>query len=61
MQKILVGCDFSSFPRLNTSMIASVDEMMRRDITGLMKKIPGEQNMKDDVDTKSLTKEEQNL
>lgn len=61
MQKILVGCDFSSFPRLNTSMIASVDEMMRRDITGLMKKIPGEQNMKNDVDNKSLSKEEQNF
>jgi len=43
MKKILEKSDFSSFPRLNESMLWAVDEMMRSDITELMKKIPYEQ------------------
>ena len=43
MKKILEKSDFNSFPRLNESMLWAVDEMMRSDITELMKKIPHEQ------------------
>ena len=43
MQKQLAEADFSSFPKLNGSMMRSVDDMMRTDITNLMRKIPEEE------------------
>ena len=47
MQKHLVDADFSSFPKLNGSMLRNVDDMMRTDITNLMRKIPEEQTVRD--------------
>ena len=47
MQKLLVDADFSSFPKLNGSMLRAVDDMMRTDITNLMRKIPEEQTVRE--------------
>jgi len=56
MKKLLEGSDFNSFPRLNESLLGAVDEMMRSDITDLMKKIPQEQSIQDKIDTKTSVK-----
>lgn len=47
MRKQLAEADFSSFPKLNGSMMRSVDDMMRTDITNLMRKIPEEQTVRE--------------
>ena len=47
MQKLLVDADFSAFPKLNGSMMRAVDDMMRTDITNLMRKIPDEQTVRE--------------
>ena len=47
LQKLLLDADFSSFPKLNGSMLRNVDDMMRTDITNLMRKIPEEQTVRD--------------
>lgn len=59
MKKLLEGSDFNSFPRLNESLLGAVDEMMRSDITDLMKKIPQEQSIQDKIDTKTSEVEKQ--
>merc|ERR1711892_1107799 len=53
MRKVLETSDFNNFPRMNESMLGAVDEMMRSDITDLMKKIPQEQSMQDKISTKT--------
>ena len=58
MRKILEVSDFNNFPRLNEPMLGAVDDMMRLDITELMKKIPQEQYMQDKISTKSSSVEE---
>ena len=43
MKKLLSESDFNEFPKLNESMLAIVDDMMRYDVPQLMKKLPHEQ------------------
>ena len=47
MQKQLAERDFGTFPKANNSMLRAVDDMMRTDITNLMRKIPEEVNVRD--------------
>jgi len=58
MRKILETSDFNDFHRLNESMLGAVDDMMRYDITELMKKIPQEQYLQDKKETKTSDIEE---
>jgi len=53
MRKLLETSDFNDFHRLNESMLGAVDDMMRYDITKLMKKIPQEQYLQDRKETKT--------
>ena len=47
MQRQLAEKDFGAFPKANSSMLRAVDDMMRTDITNLMRKIPEEVNVRD--------------
>jgi len=43
MKKILENTDFSEFNRTSTKLVEAVDDMLKNDITDLMRKIPQEQ------------------
>ena len=48
MKKMLAESDFNEFPKLNESMLAIVDDMMRYDVPQLMKKLPHEQQYEEE-------------
>ena len=49
MKKLLTESDFNEFPKLNESMLAIVDDMMKYDVPTLMKKLPQEQRYKEEL------------
>ena len=49
MKKLLTESDFNEFPKLNESMLAIVDDMMKYDVPNLMKKLPQEQRYKEEL------------
>ena len=49
MKKLLTESDFNEFPKLNESMLAIVDNMMKYDVPNLMKKLPQEQRYQEEL------------
>ena len=53
MKKLLTESDFNEFPKLNESMLAIVDDMMKYDVPNLMKKLPHEQRYQEELEENS--------